>query len=73
MNWICVKDDMPKEKGEYFVFQHWTEEAEDGPVDSKLLGIAWFNGKTFCDIMTRWGDFLEGDRITHWAKTEEPM
>lgn len=73
MNWICVKDNMPKEEGEYFVFERWIEETESGPVDTKLIGLAWFNGRKFCDIVTRWGESSESDVITHWAKAEEPV
>lgn len=72
MNWIDKKDRLPEKPGEYFIFERWIEQTEDGPCDSKLLGIAWFNGERFCNIITRWGSGDDGETITHWMECSEP-
>lgn len=72
MNWVNLKERKPEIKGEYFVFENFISETETGPVKSKLLGIAWFNGERFCDVMTRWGEQDDEYGITHWAEIVEP-
>lgn len=73
MDWIKVTPEtMPKKKGEYFIFEKWIEETEDGPVVCKLLGIAWFNGERFCDIISRWGHGNDVENIAYWMPATEP-
>lgn len=76
--WIRVKDRLPEQKGEYFVLEKWVcpadeEEEYSEPIESEELGIAWFTGERFCDIISRSGSTQDAECVTHWARMSKPQ